>query len=370
MRDVGNRDRKGWQDLPDCQSCHTGDAIHNAGELRYTTAFDASGKVRKAVDPIFATNANVPSAGLSLYSASKGHGNLQCAACHGTQHAEYPSGQGNDNLQPRQIQGHGGSIADCASCHPTAMNTVTGGPHTMHPVGNDWVRQHRSVADDGPIEGCRTCHGADDRGTVLSRMLGERRMQGGQQQTTYWQGFQIGCYNCHNGPRTEQRTGNRAAQVKDAALTTDVGKSVATDLVATDADGDKLTLRIVTQPDHGTVALADRHATYLPEPGWTGNTRFTFAAWDNSTDSNLGTVRIQVGDALPVPTDTAVLPPTRVPSPTVVPSRTPLPPSTPTPGTPAEPSPTGRPTAVPRPSSTPGVMVGRILLPIVRRGAR
>jgi hypothetical protein len=36
-------------------------------------------------------------------------------------------------------------------------------------------------------------------------------------------------------------------------------------------------------------------ARYIPDPGFTGVDRFTFAAWDGSTDSNLGTVTIAVG---------------------------------------------------------------------------
>ena len=148
----------------------------------------------------------------------------------------------------------------------------------------------------------------------------------------YWRGFQVGCYNCHEGPRDERMTTNQAAQVRDASLTTTVDKSVAIDLAASDPDGDRLVLRIVDQPAHGTVGLADRKATYFPATGFQGQDQFTFAAWDNSTDSNLGKVLVTVNGGAPSPTATArpsLTPgsgPTTVPTTVVEPSATPRPP--------------------------------------------
>jgi hypothetical protein len=65
-------------------------------------------------------------------------------------------------------------------------------------------------------------------------------------------------------------------------------------LQAQDPDGDPITLRIVSQPAHGTVALDGASARYFPGDGYVGADSFTFAAWDGSTDSNLGTVNIDV----------------------------------------------------------------------------
>jgi hypothetical protein len=325
MQALAGRDRQPWKDLPTCQSCHTGHALSNSGELRFTSSFDVNGKVRMAADPIFASNPDTPAVGLSLYRESTGHGGLACAACHGTTHAEYPSRGGNDDVQAVALQGHGGTVADCQVCHSATLNTVTGGPHTMHPVDQNWVRRHSDAAERG-AEGCQTCHGADYSGTVLSRALGERTFQVYGQPVTYWQGYQVGCSNCHDGPRSEHRSTNSPAVTQDAALVTDVGRPVGTDLQATDADGDALTLRIVSQTLHGTVALADRHAIYQPAPGFNGADQFTFAAWDGRTDSNLGTVRIQVG-AVVVPTATTsatVLPPTVPANPTPSASPTPF----------------------------------------------
>jgi len=39
MRDVGATTRTGWLDEPRCDSCHTGTAVRNNGQIRYTSVF-------------------------------------------------------------------------------------------------------------------------------------------------------------------------------------------------------------------------------------------------------------------------------------------------------------------------------------------
>jgi hypothetical protein len=91
--------RIGWFMEPNCQACHTGTATSNAGQIRYTSVFtDTNGTVRVPADRTFATTANTPPTpfNLSLYRFSMGHGGLQCSACHGSTHAEFPSSHAND----------------------------------------------------------------------------------------------------------------------------------------------------------------------------------------------------------------------------------------------------------------------------------
>ena len=118
--------------------------------------------------------------------------------------------------------------------------------------------------------------------------------------TSWWRGFQVGCDNCHPGPDDDDATSNRPAVVTSTSLTTSAGQSASRALAATDPDNHALTLRIVTQPQHGTVGLSHRVATYHPNAGFVGADRFTFAAWDGATDSNLGAVDVTVaaGDCL------------------------------------------------------------------------
>ncbi|MFT7463733.1 MAG: hypothetical protein ACI9EF_002080 [Pseudohongiellaceae bacterium] len=68
-------------------------------------------------------------------------------------------------------------------------------------------------------------------------------------------------------------------------------------LVANDPNGQSLELRVVKQPQHGTVGLAGTLATYRPQAGYIGPDAFTFAAFDGTEDSNLATVSLQVTTA-------------------------------------------------------------------------
>ncbi len=201
MSTVGNPARVGWLQEPSCQSCHTGTALKNNGQIRYTSVFEASGLERKPLDLTFATNANVPASGLNLYRFSKGHGGLQCEACHGPTHAEYPSSHVNDNLQSLRLQSHTGTLVECTACHATVPSTVNGGPHGMHPVGQSWVGRHGDLAEGSGSAQCRACHGTDYRGTVLSTAKAARSFSTEWGTKKFAAGATIGCYSCHNGPR-------------------------------------------------------------------------------------------------------------------------------------------------------------------------
>lgn len=200
MRTVGTASRKGWLDEPNCQSCHTGTAVRNSGQIAYTSVFLRGATARKAANPTFATNPNTPAKGLSLYRFSKGHGGLQCEACHGSTHAEYPTPILNDNVQSVSLQGHSGQISECAACHSSTPRTTNGGPHGLHPIGQAWVSGHEDAAEHGGAAQCKTCHGANYRGTVLSKALASRSFRTERGAVQLAKGTIIGCYTCHNGP--------------------------------------------------------------------------------------------------------------------------------------------------------------------------
>lgn len=196
MSTVANAARKGWLDEPACQSCHTGTATSNSGQIVYTSVFSSGVTVRVAQNQTFATNPNTPMAGVSLYRFSSGHGGLQCEACHGSTHAEYTTPIVNDNVQSTALQGHVGMIAECTACHSSVPNTVNGGPHGLHPIGASWVSSHHGVVGSGGTTACQACHGTDYRGTILSKMQADRTLAG----RSFPRGTIIGCYSCHNGP--------------------------------------------------------------------------------------------------------------------------------------------------------------------------
>lgn len=295
MSDVRVATRTGWLDEPACQNCHTGTATQNSGAIRFTSVFDAPGHRRLAANDTFATTPDVPAPPWSLYRFSTGHGGLQCEACHDSTHAESPSSHRNDNLKAIALQGHEGMISQCNTCHTAGVPSAAGGgPHGMHPMGANWVENHGDSVEQNGLAACRNCHGGDDRGTVLSRAFANRSFSNDFGTQTFWPGFQVSCYACHNGPNSENATTNHAAQVSNTSAETTSGQAVSLPLFATDADGDPLVLRVVSQPDHGTVGMSGTTATFRPDSGFTGAQSFTFAANDGKTDSNLATASISI----------------------------------------------------------------------------
>ena len=199
--------RRPWTDLPRCQSCHTGDAnghvtladasLMATDGIRTLLAFeskDAAASPRKAVNSRFAENSN------TLYRYSKGHGGVACEGCHNSTHAIWPNPTDahNDNVAARQVQGHAGTITECTACHGAGTLALgLNGPHGMHVVADSRWRSggHGNVAKQGR-QACAACHGANFRGSVLSR-TSEQRNWGSR---TVAKGTAVGCYDCHNGP--------------------------------------------------------------------------------------------------------------------------------------------------------------------------
>lgn len=295
MAQVAVTNREGWLQEPTCQACHVGTATNSLGVIRFLSALTVSNTWRVPTDQTFATSSNAPAAGLSLYRFSKGHGGLACEACHGSTHAEYPSIHRNDNVQSEQIQGHRGTLGECAACHGTPPVTVSGGPHGMHPVDSNWLENHKNPGENETQ--CRRCHGTDYRGTVLSRTFGNRTYSTDFGTKRFWKGYQVGCYSCHNGPNSSQTPTNVQAVVSNTSTSTLADLAVDVRLAGTDANGNALTFRIVSQPPHGTVALSSNVAIYFPDARFVGTDTFTFAAYDGWTDSNLATARVAVGQS-------------------------------------------------------------------------
>ncbi len=290
---VAATNRVGWIDEPDCQSCHTGTATSNNGQIRYTTVFETNGAVRQAVDLTFATVTNANFGNFSLYRYSIGHSHLFCEACHGSPHAEFPADR-NDNLRALQVQGHQGMLSDCSTCHATVVNDVNGGPHSIHEIGPNWVSGHVGLA--GGYTVCQNCHGTDERGTILSLAQKTETLTSTFGTKNLWRGFRVGCYLCHQGSGNITKNPIGPAVVTNISTNTTSGTAVVMTLSATDTNSpvQALSLRMISQPSTGTVGLSNRVATYYPASGFVGSETFTFAAWNGASDSNLGTGTVTV----------------------------------------------------------------------------
>ena len=194
MSQVGNVARTGWLQEPNCQSCH-----HDG--VREVQGVDVNGMPRIWADTRFATNPNTPATGYSLYRFSTGHGGLQCEACHGATHAEYPSSHSQDNALSMDLQGYTGPVTECKACHATVPNSATGGPHGMHTIGQAWVSSHGDAAEKSGTTACTACHGADYRGSPLSKTRIARTFTKDSKTYSFAAGHNMGCYDCHNGPK-------------------------------------------------------------------------------------------------------------------------------------------------------------------------
>ena len=203
----GNR-RRPWQDLPRCQSCHTGDALdhlsgtglvlHDEG-IRLRQAFvdgDPSASPLRATNTRFAENKG------KLYRNSKGHGNVACEGCHGSTHAVWPNedAAANDNVTATQLQGHSGHIVECGTCH-TSLPLTMAGPHGMHNVNDDrWSDEGHGRFYERNPDNCRVCHGADLMGSPLAEVAQTRTLHTEHGSITLNQGEPVRCNHCHELP--------------------------------------------------------------------------------------------------------------------------------------------------------------------------
>jgi hypothetical protein len=224
-----------WAFEPGCQSCHTGDALdpnHPADGIvaedgiRLLQAFTTEQiSVPGVAEPLKvanmirapgsrfaenqARNANGDTVDV-LYRLSKGHGGVMCEGCHNSTHAIWPiqNPSANDNVASNQLQGHSGTLIECDACHAAgSLGLTLDGPHGMHPVNDpNWTENHEDFLDDNGGNSCRTCHGMNGEGTVLSRMAATRTLEcedkdlprcNDDRQITLERFEQVSCSLCH-----------------------------------------------------------------------------------------------------------------------------------------------------------------------------
>ena len=189
--------RTPWLDEPKCQSCHTGDALQNDGSIRMNQTYDPTDP---AASPRLATNKRFAENDNTLFRNSNGHGGIACESCHGSTHAIWPSSEANDNLASVMLQGHDGTIIECSTCHADQLPLTTDGPHGMHNVGDQrWLDGHKKFYEADP-DNCRSCHGQNLQGTVLSEVKADRNLKSKKGQVFLPKGTAVGCNLCHGTP--------------------------------------------------------------------------------------------------------------------------------------------------------------------------
>jgi len=85
-----------------------------------------------------------------------------------------------------------------------------------------------------------------------------------------------------------------APVAENQAVATDEDTALTIALVASDADGDRLTFTIERPPAHGSLIGAPPDLSYVPEADYSGPDRFVFAVDDGHGGSDTGTVSIAI----------------------------------------------------------------------------
>lgn len=88
---------------------------------------------------------------------------------------------------------------------------------------------------------------------------------------------------------------NDPPQAQSQAVVAQVDNPVQITLTATDEEGDDLTFRVDTDPQHGSLSGQAPNLTYAPDQGYEGPDTFNFVANDGENDSAPATVFIDVG---------------------------------------------------------------------------
>jgi len=202
--------REPWVDLPNCQSCHTGDAVsHLSGAgmvpdpsgIRLVQAY-LTGDT--AATPIFAANKRFAENNGALYRHSKGHSGIACEACHGSTHAVWPNADAaaNDNVAAKLLQGHDGTIIECTTCHASgSLSRTVEGPHGLHNVNDTrWADGGHEDFYENDEAHCKACHGTALTGTVLSRTAAARSFEVEDEPVSFTKGEAVSCDKCHDMP--------------------------------------------------------------------------------------------------------------------------------------------------------------------------
>ena len=308
MSDVGAPTRTGWLDEPTCQSCHTGTATaqQRSDPLHVGVRRTGPRPRRPSTRPSPPTRTRPPRASRSTASRPVTAAS-QCEACHGSTHAEFPSSHRNDNIQSVAASGarrHARRVRRPATATQPRDRRRRAARHAPGRAELGAAAPGRRRARAARHALCTACHGADYRGTVLSRVAGRSHALGEFGTKHVWRGFQIGCYTCHAGPdggdaQPESRARRAGRPHDDAgrtALRIGLGRQRRRPQRPHGAH------RLAARSRNGRTRWRTRPRTSPDGRLQPGPTRFTFAAWDGSTDSNLGTVTVGVGGAPAAPT--------------------------------------------------------------------
>ena len=93
---------------------------------------------------------------------------------------------------------------------------------------------------------------------------------------------------------------NDPPRARDLFLVGPVDNELVVTLVAVDSEGDPLTYMVIEPPTHGQLIGAAPNLVYQPDPGFSGNDRFSYRANDGQLDSQAANVSLSLTLAAPL----------------------------------------------------------------------
>jgi hypothetical protein len=99
---------------------------------------------------------------------------------------------------------------------------------------------------------------------------------------------------------------NHPPTANDQSVTTPLNTPKDITLTASDPDGNTLTYKIITQPEHGTLSGTGKNVIYTPDAGYSGPDSFMFTVSDGQLTSDPAAVNITVEPAAPPLANTGV----------------------------------------------------------------
>lgn len=233
------------------------------------------------------------------------HGTLGAVSANTVVYSPDPGYAGTDSFTYVAHDGQGGSAA--ATCTITVENRLPVATDASHPASKNATTTVTLVAsdDDGDALGYAVSPSSAQGGqvTVAGNVASYRAPDGLEGADSFTFTAHDGLGNSNTATVSLAVT-NTVPVAHDGTASTHRDTPTTMALVATDGDGDPLTLTVdLLSAAGGTIATAGTVATYTPPAGFAGTDSFSFLANDGTADSALATVTVTVGDRLHVKLD-------------------------------------------------------------------
>ena len=271
MSDVAAPARHGWLDEPACQSCHTGTAAHNNGEIRYTSAFDGVGPAaRRGRRDVRDHSRHAGRRACRCIASPPATAASRARPATARRTPSSPARTATTTSRASQHQGHVGMLVECASCHGTVSRPPSTAARTACTRSGRTGSARHPDGGRGRRRALPSCHGADYRGTVLSRAQADRTLDAALRHASILARLPDRLLHLPHRPDERERPTRTAPPVvpmrPPRRRTTRRSPSRCRPATPT-----ATRCSCASSRSRRTAPWASRHAaTYIPEPGFAG----------------------------------------------------------------------------------------------------